>query len=137
MSEAAGKEFEYALLIQERHLDTFGHVNNAAYLEIFEEARWDLIDRNGYGLPAIRETGLGPVIVEVRLQFKRELRLRERIVVRSRCLGYKGKIGRMEQVISLEGGAVAARGEFTFGLFDLGGRKLVAPTLRWLRAIGL
>jgi hypothetical protein len=29
---------EYEALIHERHLDTFGHVNNAAYLEILEEA---------------------------------------------------------------------------------------------------
>jgi acyl-CoA thioesterase FadM len=29
------------LLTTERNLDSCGHVNNAAYLQIFEEARWD------------------------------------------------------------------------------------------------
>ena len=38
-----GSVHEYALVIREQHLDTFGHVNNAKYLEILEEARWDLI----------------------------------------------------------------------------------------------
>ncbi len=35
-----GEAHEYHLLILEKHLDTFGHVNNASYLEILEEARW-------------------------------------------------------------------------------------------------
>ena len=35
------KVFTYPLLIKETYLDTFGHVNNATYLTLFEEARWD------------------------------------------------------------------------------------------------
>ena len=45
-----GRVHDYQLVIREQHLDTFGHVNNAKYLEILEEARWDLITGNGYGL---------------------------------------------------------------------------------------
>jgi thioesterase III len=36
----AERIFEQAILIREEHLDTFGHVNNARYLEIFGQARW-------------------------------------------------------------------------------------------------
>lgn len=35
-----GPIHEYPVVIREHHLDTFGHVNNAAYLDILEEARW-------------------------------------------------------------------------------------------------
>ena len=35
--------YEYEKTILEQHLDTFGHVNNAAYLVLYEEARWDFI----------------------------------------------------------------------------------------------
>ena len=48
-----GTVHEYELLIHEAHLDTFGHVNNAKYLEVLEEARWDFITRNGYGLDEV------------------------------------------------------------------------------------
>ena len=49
--------FEYPLVILERHLDMLGHVNNATYLEIFEEARWDFIERRGHGLKNIMASG--------------------------------------------------------------------------------
>lgn len=45
-----GPIHEYPVVIREDQLDTFGHVNNAAHLDILEEARWDIITRNGYGL---------------------------------------------------------------------------------------
>ena len=41
------KIFTYEMLIKEKHLDTFGHVNNATYFELLEEARWDFITNNG------------------------------------------------------------------------------------------
>ena len=36
-------DFIYHTQIKEKDLDTLGHVNNAKYLELFEEARWDFI----------------------------------------------------------------------------------------------
>src|SRR5690606_24856377 len=89
------KTHEYELLIQERHLDTFGHVNNATYLQIFEEARWDLIDSRGYGMGKIRETGLGPVILEAHVKFRREVKNRTRVTIRSDLVEYEGKIGKL------------------------------------------
>src|SRR6185437_11302440 len=83
---------QYHLTILEHHLDTFGHVNNAAYLEILEEARWEMVTQNGYGIDKIRETGLGPVILEIKIQFHRELKLREKITVESHITSHEGKI---------------------------------------------
>ena len=137
MERPPGREHEYSLLITEKHLDVFGHVNNAAYLEIFEEARWDWITRNGYGLREIRERGLGPVILEARLRFQREVTNREPVVIRSRTVEYQRKIGRVEQVMTLADGTVACSAEFVIGLFDLQARKLVRPTPDWLRAVGI
>ncbi len=50
----------YEVLILESYLDSFGHVNNAAYLTLFEEARWDFITKNGYGLNKVLETPARP-----------------------------------------------------------------------------
>jgi hypothetical protein len=63
-----GREHTYELLIHEQHLDTFGHVKNTAYLQILEEARWDLITRNGYGLEEVHRRRIGPVVLEARLR---------------------------------------------------------------------
>jgi len=129
--------FEYALTIREGHLDTFGHVNNAAYAQIFEEARWELITRNGYGLDKVRETRLGPVILAMDLKFKREVKNREKVLVRTRCTGYPDKIGWLEQILFNEKGESACTSRFTFGLFDLEARTLVRPSPEWRRALGL
>ena len=40
---------EYPMTILEHHLDTFGHVNNAMYLQLFETARWQWITDGGDG----------------------------------------------------------------------------------------
>jgi thioesterase-3 len=128
---------EYSLLINERHLDLFGHVNNAAYLEIFEEARWDWITHNGFGVREIREWGLGPVLLEARLRFRSEVTNREQVLIRSRTVEYRGKLGQVEQVMTRADGTTACTAEFVIGLFDLKARKLVKPTPEWLRAVGI
>lgn len=130
------KTTHYPTLIQETFLDSFGHVNNAMYLTLFEEARWDLINRNGYGIQKIRETGLGPTILELKLRYIKELRVRDKIDIETAIVSYEKKIGKMTQRM-LRDGEECAAAEFTFGLFSLSERKLVLPTPDWLTALGL
>mgnify|MGYP002626401055 CR=1 FL=1 len=67
--------YRHEVLIKEKHLDTMGHMNNATYLQLFEEARWDLITANGFGLKEIQQKKQGPTILEINLRFKKEIRL--------------------------------------------------------------
>jgi thioesterase-3 len=132
----SAKIHTYHLMIRESHLDTFGHVNNAVYLQILEEARWDLITENGYGLDKVRATGLGPTILEVQLRFSKELKLRQKIKVETHLKSYEKKIAYLIQEIKNEANEICASATFTFGLFDTQARKLVLPTPDWLKAIG-
>ena len=132
-----GSVHEYALVIREQHLDTFGHVNKAKYLEILEEARWDLITRNGYGLEEVLRRRIGPTILEINLKFQRELRNRQAIVIKTWMDSYTGKIGRVGQEIRDPDGNLFCEALFTIGLFDVVARKLIPPTPEWLRALGL
>jgi acyl-CoA thioester hydrolase len=127
----------YEIVIREGHLDTFGHVNNATYLQIFEEARWELITKNGFGMDKIRETGLGPTILELNLKFIKELRLRQKVRVESYMESYEKKVGMLVQEIKNESGELCTSMRMTFGLFDTRQRKLVLPTPEWSQAIGL
>ena len=129
--------FEYPLMIREFHLDTFGHVNNATYLEIFEEARWELITKNGYGLKECHQRMIGPIILAVDMQFKKELKNRERVMVRSHCFDYKGKICKIQQTLFNQKEEISCSALFTFGLFDMKARKLIDPTPEWLIAISM
>lgn len=126
----------YQLTILERHLDTFGHVNNATYLEIFEEARWDLITKGGFGLKEIQERKIGPVILEIDIKFRKEVGLHEKVRVATELLEYSKKTGKMRQTLFNQKGQEACIALFVFGLFDLKRRKLIPPTPKWLKAIG-
>ncbi len=127
----------YKKTILEHHLDTFGHVNNATYLQILEEARWDLTTKRGFGLSEIQKFKQGPVILEVNLKFIKELKNRMEIRITTELLEQKQKIGKLKQQIFLSDGSLAAEAVFTFALFDLRERKIIEPTVEWKRAIGL
>lgn len=127
--------FEYEMTIKEFHLDTFGHVNNATYLQIYEEARWEFITENGYGLDFVKSSGLGPVILEINLRFMKELRLREKITIHSQTGEYSSRVGIIKQWITDSKGNICSETEMKIGLFDTHKRKLIEPTEQWLNAI--
>ena len=113
---------EYKITILEKHLDTFGHVNNATYLEMYEEARWDLIENNGYGYNHIQEIKKGPVILDLQLKFKKELKNREKITITTTFKGMKNsKVMQLYQQMLTEDGTVASELSLSVGLLDMHG----------------
>lgn len=130
------KVHEYTTEIRERHLDTFGHVNNAQYLMLFEEARWEMITSRGYGLKEVHRNRVGTVVLECSVRFKRELTLREKIRIRTWVSGVRRIIATVHHELLKENGEIAAEANFVMGCFDLKQRKLISPTAEWLAAIG-
>lgn len=131
------KDFEYLLQIKEHHLDTFGHVNNATYLALYEEARWDFITKNGFGLKVIQEVQQGPVILEATIRYRHEIKNRDIIKIRSKSMDLKGKIMRIHQEMVNDKDQICSEATFTIGYMDFKLRKLVGPTEQWLHAIGM
>ncbi|WPU66344.1 acyl-CoA thioesterase [Peredibacter starrii] len=131
-------QFEYEVLIREFHLDSFGHVNNAAYVQLYEEARWDFITKNGFGLDYVQKHQIGPVILDLQVRFKRELKNRETIKILSRTLEIVSpKIMVLEQSMIKADGKVASEATFTVGFFDMKERKLISANEDWLKACGV
>lgn len=132
------ESFHYQFQVIESHLDTFGHVNNATYLTLFEQARWDFISDRGWGLEDIQRLRKGPVILEARIKFKRELKNREKITITSQCGEPLNKlVMTMNQKMLKEDDTLAATLELSVGLMDLEKRKLIEPTPEWLHAVGM
>jgi thioesterase-3 len=130
--------FDYEVLIREMHLDSFGHVNNASYVMLYEEARWDFITKNGYGLDYILNHQIGPVILDLNVRFKRELMNRESIKITSQTIEVlSSKIMILEQIMYKQDGKIASEAKFTVGLFDMKERKLTESTPEWLHAVGI
>ena len=138
MSKIQNIIFEYEVLIREMHLDSFGHVNNASYVMLYEEARWDFITKNGYGLDYILKHQIGPVILDLNVRFKRELMNREPIKITSQTIEVlSSKILILEQIMYKQDGKIASEAKFTVGLFDMKERKLTESTPEWLQAVGI
>jgi thioesterase-3 len=138
LSKSQNIIFEYEVLIREMHLDSFGHVNNASYVMLYEEARWDFITKNGYGLDYILKHQIGPVILDLNVRFKRELMNREPIKITSQTIEVlSSKILILEQIMYKQDGKIASEAKFTVGLFDMKERKLTESTPEWLQAVGI
>jgi YbgC/YbaW family acyl-CoA thioester hydrolase len=135
------EKFEYEVLIRESHIDSFGHVNNAHYLSLFEEARWEIISPRGFSVREIQAHGLGPVVLEVSLRFAKEVQLRQKIRIRSEVIAGQNVDRSMTlkviQTMVNEKDETCCTGVFTFALFDLRARRIVPPTQEWLNAIGV
>jgi YbgC/YbaW family acyl-CoA thioester hydrolase len=124
---------KYEITIKENHLDTFGHVNNATYLELFEQARWEALNEHGVSVKKITDDQIGPVLLRVELKFKKELLLRENIEIRSELIDRPNqKVMKVRQEMVKSCGEVACEAIFDIGVMDLIKRKLVKLEGVWL-----
>lgn len=65
-------------------IDSYGHVNNAVYLNYFEHARWEYFRELGlYDL--IRKIGINPVVTDIQIRYQREVRLFDELTIESTC----------------------------------------------------
>ncbi|MBL0378515.1 MAG: acyl-CoA thioesterase [Desulfofustis sp. PB-SRB1] len=60
------------ITIRGYHVDGFGHVNNARYLEFFEEDRWATLDAR-IGLSRWLKMGLIFMVVNININYRRPL----------------------------------------------------------------
>lgn len=125
-------------LIYETWLDSFGHVNHAKYLELYEQARWDWLSLYQISTETIQQTGIGPVVLEVKVRYLRELKAREHIRISTRLRHFHRKTFQIEQqMLRLKDGLLASELHLTGGILDLRERRLITPPPEWRQALRL
>ncbi len=67
-------------------LDSFGHVNNAVYINYLEQARWEIVNKLGL-LDLLKENKSFLVVVETNIKYVKELRMFDKAVVVSSMIG--------------------------------------------------
>ncbi len=101
------------------HCDFYGHVNNARYLEMMEEARWQYLE-DGLSLEYWQERGLGFVVASVTLNYRRALGPGVELEILSETTRLKGRSGIIHQeFINRESGKIIADADVTFAVIDL------------------
>lgn len=108
------------------HCDFYGHVNNARFLELMEEARWSFMETtvewSFWG-----DRGLGLLVAAININYRRPAGLGMEMEIRSevkRLGGRSGIIG--QEFVDAKTGKIIADAEVTFVVFDLATGKAVA-----------
>lgn len=62
------------LIVRSYHIDYFGHVNHARYVEFLEEARWQYLEGNNLLAP-IHEVGAIHVVAELSIKYRKPAKI--------------------------------------------------------------
>ena len=110
------------------HLDLYGHVNNARYLEFLEEARWRMIE--GFtSLQDWKEKGLAWVVVKITINYRRGAVLDDVLDIVSEMKHVGGRSAVIRQEVRRGAGDAeecVADAEVTFVVVDMASGKAVA-----------
>ena len=107
------------------HLDIYGHVNNARYLEFLEEARWAWFELNG-AIEVFAERGLAFVLVNCNINYRRPAYPDELLEIHTRIEHIGNKSCRIQHRILLEGTeTLVADALVTFALMDMQSERAI------------
>ena len=84
------------------HTDAFGHVNNARYLELLEEARWQFADSIKL-VELLRQQQLGFIIMDLRIRFREPVQEGDSIDVATSLITLGSASGEVRQVVTRSG----------------------------------
>jgi YbgC/YbaW family acyl-CoA thioester hydrolase len=130
------RTFHHQHTVTADQLDAFDHVNNAAYLVIFEQARWAVLDELGTPWSDLASTGVGPLVLGVELSYVREVRLGETVSVETRFEPTSPRRFNVHQRMSGPGGELRALATIRGSFFDFVRRKIVEPPASVVAAMG-
>ena len=106
------------------HADFYGHVNNARYLEFFEEGRWATLESK-FDLRKWAEKGLIFLVVNINVNYRRAVPVGETLIVTTKLekIGNRSVVLKQE-IFEKESKAVAADALITFVISDRTGRAV-------------
>ena len=101
------------------HCDYYGHVNNARYLEMLEEARWQYTE-TGMDLSYWEDRGLGFVVAAVNINFKRPASPGMDLEILTQTTKLEGRSGIIHQeIINSGNGKTVVVADITFAVIDM------------------
>lgn len=74
-------KFEYKRKVFGYECDIYGHLNNANYFHIYEEARSEALAQTEYSVKKFNELGISLFVVHIELDYKKAVNFEENITV--------------------------------------------------------
>lgn len=106
--------------------DSYGHVNNANYLNYLEFARYEFLKEVGFDYPAAIRAGYGVLVARIEIDYKKPALADETLTIRS----WPVKKGAVSGVIAQEinrGDSLIAQAKVTWAFIDSRGQPVKIP----------
>jgi thioesterase-3 len=120
------------------HLDLFGHVNNARYLEFLEEGRWAAFE-DAVDLQQIAELGYLFTVVNININYRRPALMNQVLCIETKMARLNQRSAVIYQVVKLKGSEdIIADANVTFVMVDVNTQKaavLEGELLKKLQAV--
>jgi thioesterase-3 len=101
------------------HMDVFGHVNNARYLEFLEDARWAFFDGD-YSIEQFAKIGFAFNVVNININYRKPASLNDLLTVETGLEKFgKRSVTLYQQVTDKDNGNTIADALVTFVLLDM------------------
>jgi thioesterase-3 len=127
-----------AIKVRGYHLDLFGHVNNARYLEFLEEGRWTAFEE-AMDLQQIAQQGYLFTVVNININYRRPALMNQVLCIETQIARWNRRSAVIHQIVKLkENDSVIADADVTFVIVDANTQKAVlleGELLRKLQAV--
>ena len=120
-----GEEMTNTIDIKVRgyHIDLYGHVNNARYLEFLEEARWAIFD-NKLDLENLAKDGFAFNVVNINISYRRPAYLHDILSVETSLVKFGVRSATLHQLVkNKKDGETIADADVTFVMLDVQKQK--------------
>ena len=117
---------ECKLKVRTYECDSYGHVNNANYLNYLEVARYEMLRDVGFEYPAMIEAGYGLYVARVEIDYKKPALTDDELLIKSRPV----KKGAVSGVIAQEiwrGDELLTVAKVTWAFVDSKGQPTKVP----------
>lgn len=117
---------ECTLRVRTYECDSYGHVNNANYLNYLEFARYEFLKTIGFDYPAAFKAGYGLYVARVEIDYKKPALADDTLLIRSRSI----KKGAVSGIIAQEikrGEELIAEAKVTWAFVDSSGLPTKVP----------
>jgi acyl-CoA thioester hydrolase len=121
-----GAEHRTTLTVRSYECDSYGHVNNAVYLNYLEVARHEMLAALGMDYEGMRSAGFGMVVARIDIRYRRPSVAGDALTILSQATKRLRVGGIIAQRI-LKGEQVIAEADVTWVSIDARGRAAPLP----------
>lgn len=121
------KTFETRITVRSYELDSYGHANNAVYLNYLEAARSDVLRQVGMSFNDFKKLGAFPVVVEANVRYRSPSFADDVLIIKTTMADVRRATCLMEFEVHKEDGTLVLTAQMEFLFMGTNGRPTRMP----------